>query len=58
MTGKEITSEEAVLKLRQMVTSFTGIDPRVGQVVKPIQPISEEETSRAMDELFKTRKKK
>jgi hypothetical protein len=58
MTKKEMTPEEAILKLRQLTASFTGIDPRAGQVTRPIQPISEEDTCRALNKLFEGRDKK
>ncbi len=40
---KEMTPEEAIIKLRQMVQAFTGIDPRLGQKAKPVRELTKEE---------------
>ncbi len=53
MTTTEITPEEAILELRKIVKAFTGMDPREGQVVKPIKALSEEDTEKAVQALFK-----
>ena len=55
MIKRDITPEEAIIELRKIVKGLTGIDPREGQVVKPIQPISEEDTKRFLNELFTRR---
>lgn len=56
MSKNETTSEEYILELRKIATGFTGIDPRAGMVVKPIKELSEEDTSRFVEELFNSRK--
>ncbi len=55
MIKKDITPEEAILELRKIVKTLTGIDPREGQSIKPIQPVSEEDTERFLNELFTRR---
>ncbi len=57
MAKKDITPEEAIIELRAIVESFGGLDPRYGSVIKPIQPISEDDTKRFLNELF-TRSRK
>ncbi len=52
MIKKDITPEEAIVELRAIVESFGGLDPRYGSVIKPIQPISEEDTERFLNQLF------
>ncbi len=55
MIKKDITPEEAILELRKIVKTLTGIDPREGQNKKSIQPISEEDAERFLNELFTRR---
>ena len=55
MYSKDITAEESAVELRKIVQSLTGMDPRVGQVIRPIQPVSEEDTQRFMNKLFSSR---
>ncbi len=56
MSKNELTPEEYILELRKIAKGFTGLDPRVGMVVKPIKELSEEDTSRFVNELFNSRK--
>jgi hypothetical protein len=39
----DMTAEEGIITLRQLVQLFTGIDPREGQKGKPVRKLSEEE---------------
>lgn len=39
----EMTPEEGVIKLRQIVKFQTGMDPREGQTVKPVRKLTKEE---------------
>ncbi len=55
MIKKDITPEEAILELRKIVKTLTGIDPREGQSIKPIQSVSEEDTERFLNALFTRR---
>ena len=57
MNKRDITPEEAIIELRAIVESFGGLDPRYGQEIKPIQPMSEEDTKRFLNELFTRRHK-
>ena len=52
MIKKDITPEEAIIELRKIVKDLTGIDPREGQSLKPIEAVSEEDTKRFLNELF------
>ena len=49
---QNITPEEAVIELRNIVKGMTGLDPREGRVIKPIARISEDDTERFLNELF------
>ena len=55
MIKKDITPEEAIIELRKIVKGLTGIDPREGHIIRPIQPVSEEDTKRFLNELFTRR---
>lgn len=52
MSTTEMTPEEAILELRKIVKAFTGMDPREGQVAKPIKAISEEDAEKFVNALF------
>ncbi len=52
MSKKVTTSEEGILELRKIVASFGGLDPRYGQVIKPIEPVSEEKMKGFLNALF------
>ena len=47
--NKDMTPEEAIIKLRQMVQAFTGFDPRVGQKAKPVRELTEEEIAKLFE---------
>jgi hypothetical protein len=53
---QNITPEEAVIELRNIVKGMTGIDPREGRVIQPISKISEGDTARFLNELFTQKK--
>jgi hypothetical protein len=46
---KDMTPEEAIIKLRQMVQAFTGMDPRLGQVTKPVREPTKEEIAKLFE---------
>ena len=53
---QNITPEEAVIELRNIVKGMTGLDPREGQVSNPIPKISEDDIERFLNELFTQKK--
>ena len=53
---QNITSEEAIIELRNIVKSLTGLDPREGQITNSVPRLSENDTEQFLNELFTQKK--
>ncbi len=49
MTDKDMTPEEAIIKLRQMVQGFTGLDPRLGRKAERVRLLTKEEIAKLFE---------
>ncbi len=48
-TPENITPEEAIIKLRQMVQGFTGLDPRLGRKAELVRLLTKEEIAKLFE---------
>ena len=53
---QNITSEEAIIELRNIVKAMIGLDPREGQIANSIPKLSEEDTEQFLNEFFTQKK--